>query len=104
MSFAARTEINVVTDGTLVSNSRDVALSGLILAQRAITEDTKVDLRVARLLTNSFVNRSEAVARVVLVGLLDAAGTVVPVGARQALVAGTDDALEVVSVCPDGME
>jgi hypothetical protein len=93
MSFAARTEINVVTDGTLVSNSRDVALSGLILAQRAITEDTKVDLRVARLLTNSFVNRSEAVARVVLVGLLDAAGTVVPVGARQALVAGTDDAL-----------
>lgn len=99
MGLAARTEVNVVTDGTLVANTSDVALSRLVLAQRAITEDAKVDLRVTRLITNSFVDRGKAVSRVVLVGLLDARGAVVPVGARQALVADADDTLEEVSMC-----
>lgn len=99
MGLAARTEVNVVTDGTLVANTSNVALSRLAIAQRAITEDAKVDLRVTRLLTNSFVDRGEAVSRVVLVGFLDARRAVVPVGARQAFVADADDALEVVSLC-----
>jgi hypothetical protein len=33
MGLAARTEVNVVTDGALVSNPSDVALSRLVLAQ-----------------------------------------------------------------------
>lgn len=104
IGLAARAEVNVVTDGTLVSNSGDVSLSRLVLAQWAITEDAKVDLGLTRLLTNSFIDRGEAVAGVVLVGLLDAAGAVVPVGTRQALVAGADNALEVVSMCSDRMD
>jgi hypothetical protein len=98
VGLAARTEVNVVADGTLVANAGDVALSRLVLAQRAITEDAKVDLGVTRLLTNGFVDRGEAVSRVVLVGLLGAGRAVVPVGARQTLVAGADDALKVVSI------
>jgi hypothetical protein len=99
VGLAARAEVNVVTDGTLVANAGNIALSRLVIAQRAITEDAKVDLRVTRQITNSFVDRGEAVSRVVLVGLLDARGAVVPVRARQALVAGADDTLEVVSMC-----
>jgi hypothetical protein len=98
VGLAARTEVHVVADGTLVSDPGDVALRRLVLAQYAIAEDAKVDLGLTRLLSDGFVDRGKTVARMALVGFLDASGAVVPVGAGQALVAGTNNALEEVSM------
>jgi hypothetical protein len=92
-SLAVGTEIDVVTDGTLVANTRDVALGGLVLAEGSIAEDAIVDRVLVGLLTDGFIDRGKSVARMVLGSIHDAVRAVVPVGARQALVAGANDAL-----------
>lgn len=62
-----------------------------------------MNLGLTRLLTDCFVDRGKAVARMALVGFLDASGAVVPVGAGQALVAGTNNALEEISMSSNGI-
>lgn len=55
------------------------------------------------LVTDCFVDRGKAVARMALVGFLDASGAVVPVGAGQALVAGANNALKEISMGSNGI-
>lgn len=93
-SLAARTKVDIVTDGTLVANSRNVALGRLVVAQGSVAEDAIVNGEFTRLIANSLINGGEPVARMVLGSLDDAVWAVVPIRARQALVAGTNDALE----------
>ena len=96
-SLAVGTEIDVVTNGTLVADATDVALRRLIFAKRSVTEDAIVNLIIARLFADRFVYGNESVARMILGGTCDAVGTIVPVRARKTLVAGANDALWLVS-------
>lgn len=92
-SLAIGAEVNVITDGTLVTDTGDVALSRFVLAERTIAEDTVVNLILTRLLPNSLVKRSESVTRVAVGCVLNALRAIVPVGARETLVANADNVL-----------
>jgi hypothetical protein len=92
--LAVRAEVNVIADSTLVANTLDVALSRLILAQGAVTENAIVNVHLMRrLVADSFINRSESVARVGLLGARGTGTAVVPVWAAQTLVPGANNAL-----------
>lgn len=95
--LAARTEVGVITDSALVANSVDVALSRFALAQWTITEDAIVNFVLTSWLTDSLVNLHKPMARVALRRSQDAIGTEVPIGAGQALVTNTNDALAKIS-------
>lgn len=92
-SLAIGAEVNIITDGTLVADTSDVALSRFVLAKRTITEDTVVDLILTRLLRDSLVKRSESVTRVGVGCVLNALRAIVPVGTRETLVANADNVL-----------
>lgn len=94
MGFAIRAEVNVITNGTLVTSSCDIVLRWLVLTQGPIAEDTIVNLVETRLVTKSIINRRESVTRVIDGSLGVTVGAEVPVRAGQALVASANDALE----------
>lgn len=91
--LAVGTEVDIVTDGTLVADTGDIALGGLILAEGSITEDTEVNGVLVRVLADGLVDRNKSMARVVLGGIHDAVRAVIPIGTGQTLVAGTNNAL-----------
>jgi hypothetical protein len=91
--LAVGTEIDIVTDGTLVADTGNIALGGLVLAKRSITEDTEVSGVLVRVLADSLVDRNKSMARVVLGSIDDAVRAVIPIGTGQTLVAGTNNTL-----------
>jgi hypothetical protein len=91
--LTVRAEINVIANSTLVANALNVALGRLILAQGAVTENTIVNVHLmGQLVGDSFIDRSESVARVRLLGKRDTSSAIVPVWAAQTLVAGANNA------------
>jgi hypothetical protein len=91
--LAARTEVGVITDSALVANSVDVTLGRLVLAQWTIAEDAIMDLMLTSRFTDGIVNLHESMTRVALGSSQDALRAEVPIGAGQALVTNTNDAL-----------
>lgn len=96
------TEIEVVTDGTLVANAPNVR--GVVLlfsAKRSVTADPHVnDVAVQRSNASKLlVDRDESVVRVNELGIRNAVATKVPVGAVQAFMTDTIDFLSNVSYC-----
>ena len=87
--LAASTEVNIIADSALVTNASDAAWIGLVKAEWAIAVDEGVALLAGEGLGDGLVDWNEAMARVDLVHLLDAAFTVVPVRAVEALMADT---------------
>lgn len=98
MGLAICAEVNVITDRTLVTNTGDVALCGLVLAHGSIAEDAIVDLVKTGLVTERIINRRESVTGMVDWGLGMTLGAEVPIWAGQALVAGANNALYFQSV------
>ena len=94
-SLAIGAEISVVANSTLVTITNDVGI--LVCAEWAITMDSVVALGSCRWIGYGFVERDEAVIRVVTSSILDAAGAVIPIWAVQALVANSKDILHIVS-------
>lgn len=98
--LAARTEVGVITDSALVANSVDVTLGRFVLAQWTIAEDSIMDLMLTSRFTDSIVNLHESMTRVVMGSSQDALRAEVPIGAGQALVTNTNDALAKISQMP----
>jgi hypothetical protein len=93
-SLAVGAEINVIADGTLVANPIDIALGGLVFAQRSITEDAIMDLPIMSLLLGEgFIDWGKSVPGVTLGSIYDAVWTVVPIRAIKTLVAGANNVL-----------
>ena len=95
--LTARTEVGVITDSALVANSVDVTLSRLVLAQWTITEDAIVNFALTSWLTDSLIDLHEPMTRMALRSIQDAIGAEIPIGAGQALVTNTNDALAEIS-------
>lgn len=91
--LAACTEVGIITHSALVANAVDVALGRLVLAKRAITENTIVDFMLTGSLANSIVDWNEAMVGVALRGIHNTLRAEIPIRARQALVTDTNDAL-----------
>ena len=95
--LTARTEVGVITDSALVANSVDVTLSRLVLAQWTITEDAIVNFALTSWLADSLIDLHEPMTRMALRSIQDAIGAEIPIGAGQALVTNTNDALAEIS-------
>lgn len=91
--LAVSTEVRVMAHSTLVTRSSDVVWRRLVLAERTITEDAIVDFLLLKGLSDGTVNRSKPMAWVGLRCVRNTVRAVIPVGAGQALVTYTNDAL-----------
>jgi hypothetical protein len=90
-SFTGCAKVLVMTDGALVSYSRDVRLIGLVLAEGSITIDAKVSHHGRTLIRNGSVQSRETVVRVRMLRFLDTSIAVVEIGTVQTFVTDAED-------------
>jgi hypothetical protein len=72
VGFAVLTEIGVVANSALVANAFDVGQSLLVLAQGTITVNAVVTVAAVERLGQGLINGHEAMARMDVLGILDA--------------------------------
>ena len=92
-SFAAGTEVGVVTDGALVSDAANILLVWFTSAKGTVAVDADVHFFTRVDIWKLLKQLGKSVPRVVLCGGQDAARAIVPIGAGQAFVADTSDVL-----------
>lgn len=81
VSLAGCTEVSIMADSALVSYTSNAALTGWVLAEGSITENTGMDLGVNWYVAQSAIDRCKAMARMLGVGSFNASPAKVPVGA-----------------------
>lgn len=96
VSLASTAEVGVRADGALVTNASDIGHHRIGRAHGSIAADTLVDGAIpeAGWIRKGVIERREAMALVLLLGLWQAIVAVVPVGAVEALVPDASDELE----------
>ena len=93
VSLAILAEVGVMANSALVANALNIRQVLLVGAERPIAIDAVVAVTSVERLGQGFVNWNKAVAGVDELGVLDAVGTIVPVGAVQAFMADAIDEL-----------